>query len=150
MKIKLIIYLSIFFLCGAAIGLWVGQSSPPNSLDNAHCRPVKAGELDSFYTDVLGVTDSQKAEILEIEKQYQKSRDYFARRMHKANMDLAKVIEEEGYESTQIASTVEEIHTAMGELQKLSLSHLAAVEKRLKPDQALLLKKSAIARLRQN
>lgn len=150
MNKKITVYLAIFFLCGIAIGLWIGQSINPGDSFKAHCRPVKVGELDSFYTDVLSVSDLQKAKLLEIEAHYQKTRDHFAKRMHSANVKLAEIIKEEGYESDKIAPTVVEIHTAMGELQTLSLSHLATVEKLLDPDQAKLLKESAIARLRQN
>lgn len=150
MNKKIIIYLAIFFLCGAAIGLWVGQRTTNSDSHKTNCRPVKVGELDSFYTDVLRVSGSQKVTILEIETEYQRSRDHFAKRMHSANIKLAEIIEEEGYESDKIAPTVVEIHTAMGELQTLSLSHLAKIEKILQPDQVQLLKKSAIERLRQH
>ncbi len=150
MNKKIIIYLAIFFLCGAAIGLWVGQRATYSGSLKTNCRPVKIGELDAFYTDILGVSGDQKVKLLEIETQYQKTRDHFAKRMHSANIKLAAIIEEEGYESDKIAPTVVEIHTAMGELQTLSLTHLATIEKILQPEQARLLKKNAIARLRQN
>lgn len=150
MNKKLTFYLAIFFLCGVAIGLWIGHGTPGDDSLKTHCRPVKAGELDSYYTDVLSVSDLQKVKLLEIETRYQNTRDHFAEQMHSANIKLAEIIEEEGYESEKIAPTVIEIHTAMGELQTLSLTHLATIEKILKPEQAKILKESAISRLRQN
>lgn len=150
MNIKLIIYIVIFFLCGAAIGLWLGQQYSTADNPKVVCRPSIPGELDSFYIDVLKVSDSQKAKILEIDKAYQANRDKFAERMHRANIQLADVITKEGYESDKIGPTVVEIHTAMGELQTLSLNHLAAIEKVLDPEQARLLKQSAVAKLHQN
>lgn len=150
MNKKIIIYLAIFFLCGAAIGLLVGQITAHSGSYITNCRPVKTEGLDAFYTDILAVSGTQKVKIIEIETQYQITRDHFTNTIHSANMKLAEIIEEEGFESDKIAPTVVEIHTAMGELQTLSLSHLATIEKLLQPEQAQLLKRSAIARLRQN
>lgn len=150
MNLKISLYLVLFFLCGIAIGVYVGQKTASHDLQTVEWRRVVEGDLDKFYTDVLKITKSQGADLLQIEKGYQDRRDYYAGRMHKANLTLADVIEKEGYESSRIEPLVMEIHTAMGELQALSLSHLADIEKVLQPAQAALLKKSAVARLRQN
>ncbi len=150
MKSKLLIYLIVFFLCGGAIGAWIGQRSVPEFQEGAYCRPASHDELDYFYTDTLKVSEEQKKRIVEIEKAYQKERDLFADRMHRANLELANVIEQEGYESPKIRPMVSEIHIAMGELQALSLKHLSTIEKVLEPDQARLLKENAVSRLRQN
>ncbi len=150
MNLKIAAYLVVFFLCGTAIGLWIGQAMNPGAPFDAICRPATLGELDLFYSDVLKISDGQKAKIMKIEKRYQENRNQFTERMHQANLRLAEEIEQEGYDSSKVGPTVAEIHTAMGELQTLSLSHLAAIEKVLKPEQAALLKHTAVARLRQN
>lgn len=150
MKLKISIYLIVFFLCGGAIGFWIGHRTSPGDASAAGCRPPSHGELDLFYTDVLKVSNKQKGQIIEIEKIYQANRDRFTNRMHMANMRLADAIEMEGYESDKIRPLITEIHIAMGELQNLSLTHLAAIEGVLEPKQAELLKNNAVARLRQN
>lgn len=150
MKLKIVIYLVVFFLCGTAIGVWFGQRTSPGAFSAAGCRPPSHAELDLFYTDVLNVSSEQKSQITEIEKNYQINRERFTKRMHLANMKLADVIEREGYESAGIQPLVTEIHAAMGELQTLSLTHLAAIEEVLEPKQASLLMDNAVARLRQN
>jgi len=150
MKVKLVVYLVVFFLCGGAIGAWLGQRSAPAYLEGGYCRPASHDELDYFYSEILKVSDEQKQKIMEIEKVYQSERNQFAALMHQANVDLAEVIEKEGYESPKIRLMVGQIHTAMGELQALSLKHLAAIEKLLDPQQAALLKENAVLRLRQN
>ncbi|MCP3887457.1 MAG: hypothetical protein GY702_01095 [Desulfobulbaceae bacterium] len=150
MKLKIAIYLIVFFFCGAAIGLWLGQKTSADDFLQVGCRPAVQGELDHFYTDVLKITDTQKSKISAIEKTYQSNRAQFTERMHRANMLLADIIEDKGYDSNKIGPVVAEIHLAMGELQTLSLSHLAAIENVLKPEQAALLKSNAVARLRQN
>lgn len=150
MKVKLSIYLIVFFLCGAAIGLWLGYKTFQGNNFAAGCRPASQGELDLFYTDVLNVSDKQRVLIAELENVYQANRDRFTKRMHTANMKLAEVIEKEGYESSKIRPLISEIHIAMGELQTLSLTHLASIESVLEPKQAVLLKENAVARLRQN
>lgn len=87
---------------------------------------------------------------MEIERDYRKERDQFARQMHQANVQLAEIIENEGYESPKIRPAVAKIHTAMGELQALSLKHLSTIETVLEPEQAALLKENAVSRLRLN
>jgi len=150
MNFKITVYFVVIFFCGAAIGLWIGQKTSPGESSGVACRPAVQGELDLFYTEVLKISDAQKSEILQIEKTYQGNRDQFTERMHMANMQLADVIEKEGYSSNKIGALVSEIHLAMGELQTLSLNHLAAIENVLNPEQATLLKSNAVARLRQN
>lgn len=150
MKLRITIYIVVFFFCGAVFGLWFGQKSLPGEYVGMQCRPVVQGELDRFYTQVLNTSDGQQEELLGIEQRYQGKRDQFTRRMHDINRHLADVIEQEGYESKKIPPLVAEIHTAMGELQNLSLTHLAAIEKVLEPEQAMLLKQRAVARLRHN
>ena len=149
MKGRILIYLAVFFLSGIAIGLWFGQRTSSHHVGTG-CRPASHGELDLFYTDVLKVSERQEREILEIERRYQEDRNRFTERMDRANLQLAEVIDHDGYESDKIRPLVNEIHTAMGELQTLSLSHLAAVEKVLDAEQAALLKSSAVTRLKQH
>ena len=74
MKIKLIVYLIVFFLCGGAIGVWLGQRTMPQFQEGAYCRPASQDELDSFYTNILKVSDEQKKRIMKIEQAYQKER----------------------------------------------------------------------------
>ena len=150
MKMKILLYLAVFFICGAAIGIWIGQRTIPEGSVATGCRPITHGELDLFYTEVLNVSTEQKARIMEIEQDYQAKRDQFTEQMHQANLNLADVIEKEGYESGKIRPLVTEIHRAMGELQTLSLIHLAAIEAVLNPKQAALLKNNAVGALRQN
>lgn len=85
-----------------------------------------------------------------IEASYQEERDRYTEQMHDANLRLAEVIDQDGYESKKIEPLVAEIHSAMGDLQALSLSHLAEIEKVLEPAQAALLKQNAVTMLRQN
>lgn len=150
MKWKFLVSLAVFFFCGISIGLWVGQKTALNNALKVACRPAEPQELDSFYTNVLKVSDEQKTELTEIQQRYQNKRNHFTNRMHKANLQLADVIEHEGYESDKIQPLVSEIHAAMGELQTLSLTHLATIEKVLDQNQAALLKNNAVMRLRQN
>ena len=150
MKMKILLYLAVFFICGAAIGIWIGQRTISEGPLTTGCRPITQGELDLFYTEVLKISNDQKARIMNIEQDYQAKRDQFTEQMRQANLSLADVIEEEGYESGKIRPRVTEIHRAMGELQNLSLTHLAAIEAVLNPEQAALLKRNAVETLRQN
>ncbi len=150
MNIKIAIYFTVIFISGISIGFWLGQNTTSQDPMTATCRPVVQGELDQFYTEVLKITDTQKEQLLQIEKKYQASKTLYSQKMRDANLSLAEVIEQEGYESKKIKPLVVKIHGAMGELQNLSLTHLASIEAVLQPEQANILKQKAVARLRQN
>lgn len=150
MNFKIAIYFSVVLICGISIGFWFGQNSASQTINDVTCRPVVQGELDQFYTKVLKISDKQKEQLLQIEKKYQTKKNLYSQKMHTANIDLAAVIEQEGYESSKITPLIHTIHDAMGELQNLSLNHLATIEKVLQPEQAEILKQKAVARLRQN
>lgn len=151
MNWKISLYLGLFFLSGLAIGLWAGQMTSRTEVSGFDdYRPALEDEVDHFYTDILQISDVQRTRIKEIDGGYRLRRDHYAARMHKANLQLAEVLELDGYESELIVPLVAEIHKAMGDLQALSLSHLAEIDKVLTPDQAARLKERAVARLRQN
>ncbi len=150
MNIKIAIYFSIILISGISIGFWIGQNTASQTAMTATCRPVVQGELDQFYTEVLKITDRQKEQLLQIENEYQASKTLYTQNMRAANLSLAEVIEQEGYESKKIKPLVVTIHGAMGELQNLSLTHLASIEAVLTSEQAKILKQKAVARLRQN
>lgn len=150
MNVKLIIYLALFFICGTTIGMWIGQKTVPATGGAVEWRQVVQGELDQFYTDVLQITEKQREQLMKIENTYRDKKDEYTNRMHQANLRLADVIEKEGYQSKKIEPLVVEIHRAMGDLQTLSLTHLADIEKVLHFEQAQQLKRSAVAKLRQN
>ncbi len=150
MKWKSIIYFVLFFCSIMTIGFWVGQTTSRSVGQGGSCRPPVQGEVDVFYKDVLKISASQEAKIMTIEASYQEERDRYTEQMHDANLRLAEVIDQDGYESKKIEPLVAEIHSAMGDLQALSLSHLAEIEKVLEPAQAALLKQNAVTMLRQN
>jgi hypothetical protein len=145
-----LIILLIFFISGGCIGLLVGQKTAPKEVAGVNCVPASHEEIDSFYTTTLGVTNKQKQALAPIEKEYLKKKQNFTAQMAEANFNLANIIEEKGYEAPEVAHAVMEIHKAMGDLQHLTLQHLAEVKGVLTQEQAELLKNHVVQRLRQN
>lgn len=138
------------FLCGISIGLFVGQKTAPCIEGSGYCVPASGDELDTFYTSILGVTDSQKKQLAPIETEYLKQKAVYSEQMAKANIRLAEIIEEKGYGDEAVAQAVMNIHGPMGDLQHLTLQHLAQIRSVLTDEQAELLKAHVVERLRLN
>lgn len=150
MKPISIIMLLVFFFSGASIGLLIGQKTAPHRTQYTNCMPASHDEIDSFYTSTLEVTEEQKRLLAPIEKDYLKEKQAYTKQMAAANYKLANIIEQKGYEDSDVAEVVMEIHRAMGALQHLTLQHLAQVKSVLTKEQAELLKNHVVQRLRQN
>jgi len=148
MKIFPIIVLAIVFLSGSSIGLLIGQKTAPVNVQNAHCVPASHNEIDTFYTTTLGVTKEQRLQLAPIEAEYLKQKQIYTQQMAAANLKLAKIIEQKGYEDVEVADVVMEIHRPMGALQHLTLQHLAQIQTVLTAEQAEVLKHHVVQRLR--
>ena len=146
---KQIVVVIFLVVCGGIIGIFIGQNTSPLLCKSNMCEPASPQEIESFYTDTIGVTEEQKQKLLDIEKEYLQEKEIYTKKMTVANNKLADVLEEKGYQAPEIAGIIMEIHTAMGVLQNLSLQHLATLETVLSAEQSALLKKYAVQRLRQ-
>ena len=150
MKPISVIMLLVFFFSGASIGMFFGQKTAMNSMSGVNCVPASHEEIDFFYTTTLGVTSEQKQALVPIEQEYLELKQTYTEQMAQANRNLANIIEQEGFEAPEIAHAVMEIHKAMGDLQHLTLQHLAEVKGVLTKEQAGLLSDHVVERLRQN
>lgn len=150
MKFSPMLLLLVFFISGGSIGLLIGQKTAPSLSENTYCVPASHDEIDTFYTTTLGVTDEQKKTLQPIENQYLKQKRLYTEEMAAANLRLAKIIEENGYEDEKVAHVIMDIHRAMGSLQHLTLQHLAQIQTVLTAEQSELLKDHVVMRLRRN
>lgn len=150
MKPISIVLLLVFFFSGTSIGLFIGQKTAPEKSQKAVCVPASHDEIDSFYTNILEVTEQQKSLLAPIEQTYLKQKQGYTDQMAAANYKLADIIEQRGYEDPEIAEVVMDIHRAMGSLQHLTLQHLAKVKGVLTKEQSERLKDHVVLRLRQN
>ncbi len=143
----------IFFLltiAGAGFaGVWIGQT--------AFLMPKQVGivyknskGIHALLHEELHISAQQEKDIEEVEKEYNRLKSLYRAQMRAANMELAQAIKEGGYEAPEIDSIVHKIHKAMGDLQSLSLKHLADMQKILTEDQNKKLREMVVEQLQHN
>lgn len=122
--------LMVLFAFGAAVGgVLIGRTwtaSPP---------PVEFELHDLLHND-LRLDATQEQRIEEIERQYALRRQALELELRSDNARLASAIEAEHGYGPQVAGAVDASHTAMGEVQKVTLEHIFAMRSVLRPDQA--------------
>lgn len=83
----------------------------------------------------LELTDEQDAALIPIERDYHGRRDGLERALHEANVALAEAILADGRDSDRVHAAIEEIHSRMGDLQKVTISHVFSMRDVLTPEQ---------------
>ncbi len=117
----------IAFLAGAA-GVFVGRAlfAPlPHSF-----------ELHEALHQQLKLETDQEARLEPIEQQFAVRRRALELDLRAANARLADAIQDEHGNGPRVAAAVDESHAAMGDLQKMTLTHIFAMRAILRPDQA--------------
>jgi endonuclease III-like uncharacterized protein len=92
----------------------------------------------------------QDKKLAVIEKDFRRQRALYEEQMKLANMELAEAIKGSGYYSPQVQEAVDKIHGAMGELQKLTLQHLADMQGILSEKQNRQLEEKVVEQLYRN
>ncbi len=139
---QIIFFLIIIALAGFA-GVWIGQSTLINSNQ-------EAVDMHFIFHDELNVTTQQEQQLSDIEKEYKRLKALYQGQMKTANLELAQAINDDGYESPEIEAVIHKIHQAMGALQKLSLKHLADMQKILSDEQNKKLQEMVVEQLERN
>ncbi len=85
-----------------------------------------------------------------IEKDFRRRKTLFEEQMKLANMELAEAIKNGSYSSSHVQVTVDKIHGTMGELQKLTLQHLADMQAVLTEEQNKKLEEKVVEQLYRN
>jgi nickel and cobalt resistance protein CnrR len=73
--------------------------------------------------------------LIPIEEKFAQRKKTLEADIHQANKELAAAINEDGNYSPRVQQSVDKIHTAMGELQKVTLEHLFEMHSVLTPEQ---------------
>ncbi len=145
-NIPQILFFLLIIASAAFAGVWIGQSA----LIQRGAMHKNAVDMHSLFHDKLNVTSSQEEQIINIEKEFKRLETLYKNQMKTANMELAQVIKEGGYQSHEIEAIVHKIHIAMGSLQALSLQHLSDMEKVLSIEQNQKLQEMVIEQLMRN
>ena len=83
----------------------------------------------------LNLTAEQDNKLEPIEAKFAQRKKALEYEIHQANSELAKAINEDGNYSSRVKQSVDKIHHAMGELQKVTLEHLFEMHSVLTPVQ---------------
>lgn len=94
------------------------------------------GELHALMHEQLDLDLVQKAKIEQLERQFAERRKVLDAQLRQANGQLAVAIANEHQYGPKVAEAVVHSHMAMGELQKVTLSHVFAMRAVLRPTQA--------------
>lgn len=98
---------------------------------------VKAGPRDAhaWIHTQLRLAVGQEKELEPIEAHHQSKSQALKDRMQVANAELADAILEEGKDSTEVRAAINKIHTTMGELQTVTISHVFEMQSVITADQ---------------
>ncbi len=141
----------LFFLmivaCAAIGGVLIGQNFlGKSSAVHRHA----AGDMHALFHHDLNLNAQQDKKLAVIEKDFRRQRALYEEQMKLANMELAEAIKGSGYYSPQVQEAVDKIHGAMGELQKLTLQHLADMQGILSEKQNRQLEEKVVEQLYRN
>ena len=143
-----ILFFAMIVACAAIGGLLIGQNFM--SRDNSSVPMHAAGDMHALFHHDLNLNVQQQKELVVIEKDFSRQKAMYEEQMKLANMELAEAIKEGGYFSPHVQEAVDKIHNAMGELQKLTLRHLADMQAILSEEQDQQLEEKVIEQLYRN
>lgn len=120
-----------FATCCAWTNAWgVNRALPPPSVHN-------------WLHSQMTLTKTQEQAIARMEAGFAAEQQRLQSTIRNANRELgAALTSERGY-SARVAAAVEDIHAAQGELQKVTLQHIFAMQAVLTPEQAQALSRFA-------
>ncbi len=142
-----ILFFVMIVACTAIGGVLIGQNFLGKSVSGHHHA---AGDMHTLFHQDLNLNVQQEKKLTVIEKDYRRQKALFEEQMKLANMELAEAIKNGGYNSPQAQAAVDQIHAAMGELQKLTLQHLTDMQGVLSEDQSKKLEEKVVEQLYRN
>lgn len=87
----------------------------------------------------LKITPEQEESLAPIESNFETQRVLLLDRIHVAGQNLASTLEENPEDTASINISLEEINSAQGELQRVTIAHFLEMKRHLSPSQAALL-----------
>jgi hypothetical protein len=142
-----ILFFTMIVACAAIGGVLIGQNFLGKSSAVHHHA---AGDMHALFHHDLNLNAQQDKKLAVIEKDFRRQRALYEEQMKLANMELAEAIKGSGYYSPQVQEAVDKIHGAMGELQKLTLQHLADMQGILSEKQNRQLEEKVVEQLYRN
>lgn len=143
-----ILFFTMIVACAAIGGVLIGQNFLGSRIVSTHHHA--AGDMHALFHHDLNLNAQQDKELTVIEKDFRRQKALLEEQMKLANMELAEAIKNGGYSSPQVQAVVDKIHITMGELQKLTLQHLADMQAILSKDQNEKLEEKVVEQLYRN
>jgi len=112
-------------LAGVLLGRAIG--------DSHHVAP--GGELHALLHDHIDLTPDQERHLDALESGFATRRTALQAQMRADNARLAQAIAAEQDDGPRVAAAVDASHRTMGTLQKVTLAHVFAMRRLLRPDQ---------------
>jgi len=142
-----ILFFVMIVACAAIGGVLIGQNFLGKSGGGHHHA---AGDMHALFHQDLNLSAQQDKELAVIEKDFRRQKALLEEQMKLANMELAEAIKNGRYSSPQVQVVVDKIHKTMGELQKLTLQHLADMQGVLSEKQNKKLEEKVVEQLYRN
>ena len=122
----------IAIIATAIVAAFAGWGGVQYGLRHAQTR----SELDELLHHELHLTVEQSHRIDSLEADFALRRRGPEAEMRSANRDLAAALEADHTYSPRAHAAVERFHSAMGQLQEMTIRHVMAMRQVLTPDQA--------------
>ena len=132
MKLEHWIIVVFVALCAGMAGVFVaGNWSLTHPIETA------SGLHELVHRD-LNLSADQEAKLEQIEHRFAARRAELEQTLRAANLALAEAMEADKSYSPAVQAAIDEFHTAMGELQKVTIEHVFEMREILTEEQAVI------------
>lgn len=98
-------------------------------------RADEPGSLHDFLHDELALTPEQDAALDRVEEDFAAERGELEAALRRANARLAIAMEAEHRYGPKVSAAIDDVHSAMGDLQKATMRHVFAMRALLDEEQ---------------
>tara|TARA_R110002073_G_scaffold303165_3_gene471398 strand:+ start:9024 stop:9458 length:435 start_codon:yes stop_codon:yes gene_type:complete len=127
--IRRIVFSLLLFLSIITIGYFIGSY-----FHQDYVRDMKNSH-PSFH-EMLNLTQDQREKLVPLEKKFSEEKIFYENQIRVANMELGDIMNKEKSYTPEVQAAVEKVHTAMGQLQKVTIIHLFDMRALLNEKQA--------------
>ncbi len=124
----------ILIVSSAMGSAYIGQHYFPHI--HLQDETAKLNSFDQILHQQLSISPQQDVQLARIEETYQKQLKQFSEKLKLINIELANAVKEEKSFGPRIEKAIEENHTTLGELQKVTMKHLFEMQTVLSPEQS--------------
>ena len=132
MKLEHWIVVVFLALCAGMTGVFIA-----GSWSATHPVETPSGLHELVHHD-LDLSAEQEAELELIEHRFAARKAELEQKLRAANLALAEAMEADKSYSPAVQAAIDEFHTAMGELQKVTIEHVFEMREILTEEQAIV------------